>query len=599
MRYLILFFAFLLYASDLNLSLYQDPKYLQKLLQNIDKNGSKEEVALLEKTLIQKILTFHSTNPSLKISSPKNQQDLANLIDTGFHIAQKVENLTQLQKEITNKIETLKEQIDKSETPQVLALQLAYHQKELQSVEKAIERYQTALQKIKQSIEDSIATIHFQPKAIKNDIAKLQNQIASLRSKIESLKLKKERYVLINDQKSVQYIDSLLQNLSQNLQQSNEALVAKELLLFFYKIKHKKSDAIELKNEILRQVSNEATKEMIANFLDELSKRYLGLLKTIKLSTFEQLKLSFEKFWHSINEPIFEIGGNKISLFKLIVALIIMIVAFIIGSFYKTSINRLDSKSVSSSTKTLLANLGYYTILLIAFFIALHTLHIDLTSIALIAGALSVGIGFGLQNIVSNLVSGLILMFERSIKIGDYIEIDGELRGRVTDIRMRSTTISTNDNIDIVVPNQKFIQDNVINWTMNDKIRRFEIPFGVAYGTDPNKVIQVVLEAVKNSGFKDIYSSKNRFTRVIMTGMGDSSVDFKLFVWIQGEEILYPQRTRSRFLILIYNALYENGIEIPFPQRDLHLRSIDPSIRFNINLKEHHGSHPSSDIGNR
>ena len=205
-------------------------------------------------------------------------------------------------------------------------------------------------------------------------------------------------------------------------------------------------------------------------------------------------------------------------------------------------------------------------------------LGINLSSIALVAGALSVGIGFGLQNIVSNFVSGLILMFERSIKIGDYIQLDEDLRGHVSDIRMRSTTITTNDNIDVIVPNQDLIQNRVINWTMNDRIRRFKIPFGVAYGTDADKVVEVILEAVETSGFTDIYKDSYRHTRVIMTGMNDSSVDFQLFVWIRGREILYPRRTTSRFLMLIYKTLNVHGIEIPFPQRDLHIRSVDGEI---------------------
>ncbi|HHD72352.1 MAG TPA: mechanosensitive ion channel, partial [Epsilonproteobacteria bacterium] len=108
--------------------------------------------------------------------------------------------------------------------------------------------------------------------------------------------------------------------------------------------------------------------------------------------------------------------------------------------------------------------------------------------------------------------------------------------------------------------------------------RRFEIPFGVKYGTKPEVVIKVVLDALKNSGFTDIYTSRRRFSRVIMTGMGDSSVNFELFVWVKGHEILFPKRTASRFLILIYNALYANNIEIPFPQRDLHLRSVDEEV---------------------
>jgi small-conductance mechanosensitive channel len=159
---------------------------------------------------------------------------------------------------------------------------------------------------------------------------------------------------------------------------------------------------------------------------------------------------------------------------------------------------------------------------------------------------------------------------------------------------MRSITITTNANIDIIVPNQELIQNRVINWTMNDKIRRFEIPFGVAYGTDPGRVISVVMEAVGKSGFEDIYTSRDRQTQVIMTGMGESSVDFTLFVWIKGAKTLWPKRTTSRFLILIYNALNEAGITIPFPQRDLHIRSVDRSIPLILQQEqEPRGAEPS------
>jgi len=147
---------------------------------------------------------------------------------------------------------------------------------------------------------------------------------------------------------------------------------------------------------------------------------------------------------------------------------------------------------------------------------------------------------------------------------------------------MRSVSITTNSNIDIIVPNQQLIQNRVVNWTMNDKIRRFEIPFSVAYGTPVEDVIRVVMEAVGRSGFQDIYTSKERQTQVVMSAMGDSGVDYKLFVWIKGAKTLWPQRTISRFLVLIYTALNEAGIEIPFPQRDLHLRSVDGAIPVRI-----------------
>ncbi len=276
----------------------------------------------------------------------------------------------------------------------------------------------------------------------------------------------------------------------------------------------------------------------------------------------------------TLTEPMFSINNTQISLAKLFIALAVFIFAFILGGFYKVQINKRVSKkaNISSSTQTILANMGYYLIIVIAFFIMLNILGINLSSLALVAGALSVGIGFGLQNIVSNFVSGLILMFERSVKVGDFVELSDSLRGRVLDIRMRSTIISTNANINVIVPNQNFIENNVINWTMHDMIKRFEIPFGVAYGTKPQVVVDIIMRAVEDSGVTDLYKDNEKTTRVVMTKMNNSSVDFELFVWIKGDNILRPKRTISRFLILIYDTLYENGIEIPFPQMDIHMK---------------------------
>ena len=228
--------------------------------------------------------------------------------------------------------------------------------------------------------------------------------------------------------------------------------------------------------------------------------------------------------------------------------------------------------------------MGYYTILTLSFLMALKVVGLDLSSLAIIAGALSVGIGFGLQNIVSNFVSGIILMFERSIKVGDYIQIDENTRGEIIDISMRSTIIRTNDNINLIIPNQAFIQNNVINWTLGDDIVRFRVPFGVAYGSDIDEVERVVLEALKNSNLPFIKDNKYDVEpRVVFIEMGDSSLNFELFVWVRGEYAKRPRRTRSEFLKMIYNALNKAGIEIPFPQQDLHIKDCVP---FEINIKK-------------
>ncbi len=592
--FLSLFFSILLLA-DINLTQFQDPKFLHTLLHSIETNTTKSEELLLEKTLIQKILAPTPTFKPSTLQKPATQKDFVEIVTNGLEFFDTLQQLHQREQELLQKIESLQKELQSS-NDQILALQLAYHQKELTNIRKNMQAYNKAIDQLK-LILSAPPTLSLQK--INKKIIKLKKLKKVLQQKIQTLKLKIERYRLINDQKNLTYLQKILQQRQQELQQLQRKILAHKITLFLAKVKQKSKESITLKNEILQELPNKEAQETLKPLFTQLLKEHLGFLNTVKLSTFELVKNWLQETLTYLQQPFITIGNKQISLLQLIMALFWIAIGIFIGALYKRSINRIDNRSISSSTKTLLGNLGYYLLLLIFFFIALNTLQVDLSSIALIAGALSVGIGFGLQNIVSNFVSGIILMFERSIKIGDYIEIDDHLRGRVTDIRMRSTTINTNDNIDIVIPNQTFIQNNLINWTMNDRIRRFQIPFGVAYDTDPQTVIDVVLAAVKRSGFKDIVETKHRKTRVIMTGMGNSSVDFKLFVWIKGEEIFYPERTTSRFLILIYNALYEAGIEIPFPQRDLHIRSIDSNAIVNITLKEQNGSSSSSNSRHR
>ncbi len=311
--------------------------------------------------------------------------------------------------------------------------------------------------------------------------------------------------------------------------------------------------------------------------LEKMSAQRLGKTKILLHRTKEGLQMIEKDLWQKLKTPLFKINEKPISSWDMIVALFILIVGFTIAKLYRRYIRRITHTfiNITPSNQIIVSNLGYYLILTGAFFIMLNSIGLDLSSLTLIAGALSVGIGFGLQNIVANFISGLILLFEKSIKIGDFLEIKDNLRGRVVDIHMRSITIRTNDNIDILVPNQTFIQNNVINWTLNDNRRRMRIPFGVAYGSDIKKVKTVILDALQKSSIHYIRDDETKQPLVVMTEMGSSSVNFELLVWVDGDETLKPLRTSDKFLVLIYNTLYENEIEIPFPQLDLHIREIE------------------------
>jgi len=206
----------------------------------------------------------------------------------------------------------------------------------------------------------------------------------------------------------------------------------------------------------------------------------------------------------------------------------------------------------------------HYTILAIGFLIAIGAAGIDLSKFSLLAGALGVGIGFGLQNVVNNFVSGLILLFERPVQVGDTIEVGG-VSGEVKRIGIRSSTLRTGEGADVIVPNASLISDRLVNWTFADRMRRVDVDVGVAYGSDPNKVTAILLEAAKAHG--EVLSRPE--PAALFTRFGESALAFQLQVFCRVE---LAGRIRSELGIAVHAALRGAGIEIPVPQRDVHLK---------------------------
>jgi len=189
---------------------------------------------------------------------------------------------------------------------------------------------------------------------------------------------------------------------------------------------------------------------------------------------------------------------------------------------------------------------------------------VDLSKFSLLAGALGVGIGFGLQNVVNNFVSGLILLFERPVQTGDQIQV-GDVAGEVKRIGIRSSTVRTGEGADVIVPNATLISDRVVNWTFSDRLRRVDLAVRVGYGSDAVKVLALLLETARAN--PDVLSLPE--PAALFSGFADSSLSFQLQVWCRIE---LGGAVRSALGVALLGALRSAGIEIPFPQQDVHLK---------------------------
>lgn len=266
---------------------------------------------------------------------------------------------------------------------------------------------------------------------------------------------------------------------------------------------------------------------------------------------------------------IFKIGDKPFTLWTLLYLVIALaLLIYLTGKLKNWVVGRLLARSaIDIGIRQAAGSIVQYIVIAVGVMILLQTAGIDLSTVTVLAGALGVGVGFGLQTITNNFVSGLIILFERPIKVGDRVEV-GKITGDVVKISPRATTIVSNDNIAIIVPNSEFVSSSVINWSYTDRDVRFNIPVGVSYSSDPETVKRLLLEvAGEHPGVL-----KGPEPDVLFQEFGDSSLNFVLRVWTR-EYTSRPGILRSELNYAISRKFKEHGIEIPFPQRDLHIRS--------------------------
>ena len=482
-----------------------------------------------------------------------------------------------------NKMNLLEEQIEKlTNKEEIVSVnsQLLYSYYKLKNIQNksTIDEYEKYLENFKKILLDSLENAKFivNPN-LKSRIDKSFENFNELIKEEKKLSLSYDKAKITENDSKIKALDLQIEQLRSDKSKLINQIVYSKIEELLPLLKEKKSTYFDLNNELQLFIKeNQANYESLSELFKYLSRERLGVTKT----TFADTKQSFIdiiKFsWTEINNPIIPIGEG-ISILAITKFFLIFIIGFSIATFYKKRISNAKShylRNTSIATRTMLANLGYYFLVAMTFVFGLKSVGIDLSSLTILVGALSVGIGFGLQNIVSNFISGIILIFEKSIQVGNIIEIGTGLRGKVNQINMRSSVITTFDNIDIIIPNATLIQNNVINLTFSDDVRRLHVPFGIAYGSNIEEVIKIILSSLEKSDLIYIKTNLEKLPKVRMTLMGPSSIDFELLVWISENpnENGIGSSTMSDFLIFVYKTLQANSIEMPFPQMDVHIK---------------------------
>ena len=280
---------------------------------------------------------------------------------------------------------------------------------------------------------------------------------------------------------------------------------------------------------------------------------------------------SWQEILDVLRKKLVSLGDVTITPAVLLSVVLILLGAFWVSRLLRGMLRRnvFRRTHLNIGTQETIARILHYIIMLAGVFIAVQQVGVDLTTLAAISAVLMVGIGLGLQNITSNFISALILLFERPVQVGDFVEVGG-VQGRIRAIKTRSSIVETLDNVSIIVPNSNFITENVTNWSYRDSKVRIHVSVGVSYGSD----VDLVAETLLKVGRAHQEVLLNPEPTVQFLEFGDSSLNFVLLVWINDASRQYIIRSELNFAVV--KAFREQGITIPFPQRDLHIQSAIP-----------------------
>ncbi|MFA7467495.1 MAG: mechanosensitive ion channel domain-containing protein [Desulfotomaculaceae bacterium] len=328
-----------------------------------------------------------------------------------------------------------------------------------------------------------------------------------------------------------------------------------------------------LRSILLKRISNFMSLRAGENGDSELQPFILSLINWVTFYSIAIYAIIYFRDTIWLGETWFTIGSTQVTtLTFLIPAIIISLSIKFSNLLSKFLLHRVYKKyELDNGTQYTFTRLLHYMIIVVSILVALPVIGFDLSIFTVFAGVAGIGIGFGVSNIASNFISGLIILFERPIKVGDRIKI-GELHCDVENISIRSTVVRTRNNEHIIIPNSQFIENQVMNWSYGDPKVREKVLIGVAYGSDVGLLERLLLQTAYEH--KDIMDEPP--PRVDFLNFGDSALEFRLLYWIPNPVL--RTRVKSALNFRINELLQQHGVEIPFPQRDLHLRSVDADL---------------------
>jgi len=573
-----------LYEGGDTLSYYNQLE--EKLSDNVVMDDTDAERLKSEKSLLENLRMLVTKEPPIRIFSTSlmekeqiEDHEYLNLFNVISVALEQMNKLKESQIFIQEKLSYLKKRIEsisnlQDENLLLYQLQFAYYKLKQHHDKIYIENYEQFILEGEKVLPILISRVRLDLNTYELAITKKQKKVETLNKKVIAANLSKERELLSQEAIS-EKLSGELNKSKHELDEAIKALADQKLLLVLYYFQQK-----DIKSALLQEKELDIILNKLSTNNTLYNAKRIVLNKLIKGSTYsinyklltiqENLMSTYENFFSYIRTPFFVLDETPISFLSILQLLGILLLGFFVAKIYFRLFTSLHKKRKDMSTVSIkiIANIGSTFIFLVTFVIAMGSIGLSIANLAVIAGALSIGVGFALRSVVSSMISGMVLLSENYIKIGDYVKIKETLTGKVMDIGFRATVIRTIDNIDIIVPNSDLIDGQVINLTFEDRIRRIYVPFKVPYGSNVKKIRSLVVEAVMASNIRLIRDVPSRKPMVWMSAVGESFIELDLLVWIEG---IRPS-TKSNLLILIYDTLSANGIAMPHPQLDLHIK---------------------------